>query len=623
VLPEFDLIVSTTAPASAVTAGADTTFNDIQLVIAPMQTGVVISRLTVVVKDGLGLTKPGVPGAGRPAGSPIEDYVTALEPTVERGQFPKGVWGIVQQAVPKSETVDAVNRVTLSAVANISVGTVPIDSRQVEVGPRHPLPFLLERAARPDYEEAANSAQEEVADASSDGEVVMDEAQRRKENTKGKPPSQMELATYRRALSAPPQLVPLTFRMLQKNAAVVPASQRPKAPAKPAVVTRAQPPRLHTLLTPPKRARDVARVRTTVGATGAALARITPKRLAELLASLDPLVPAKLVMSSPAAVVQSGTVVPSKEIPSTGRAGSGATTRRQAGVLPWQKTRLDTFSSDFTRIGADLLSGEVAVLSADRSQFDIDRSRPVLDMRGDVFVRLVALDGSGNVILDQAAKSAAVQLPLRTATIALIAGASAATYRGAGWHSGTQLAQVGPRTFLGPACSIVTGTARSDGSGALGTRLALAAGVVDGYSTSTTRFASGFTCVAVIVEGGTFTHGDEDVLELGLSGADRAVDANRAELPPAILRAGNRVIHVFDILPGRNPFEVTVASGGRFTLAGVVAGHTNSSTFIESLSRRDLDGLVGSLTDSSPGKTRVRWTARATVQPPGQPLVPA
>lgn len=80
-----------------------------------------------------------------------------------------------------------------------------------------------------------------------------------------------------------------------------------------------------------------------------------------------------------------------------------------------------------------------------------------LRMSGDQYVRTVAFDSDGAVLLDRHARGAgALTLPPATATTVLIGAGRAAAPAAAGIEPDTTLLAVGPRTFLAPGCVVRT-----------------------------------------------------------------------------------------------------------------------------------------------------------------------
>ncbi|MER5755859.1 DUF6603 domain-containing protein [Streptomyces sp. NPDC002088] len=605
-LPEFVLTVTTTAATSAVDAGGPVSPPfPVVLAIGPMQLPAVTSTLSVSVTS-----------------SAAVEYAGTLAPAPIIGQFPKGVWGPQPQSeprpVPTGETVAAVNGVTLTAEATVSPGTVEIDYAQVEIGPRHQLPFLAERAAGKDRAQDVAAAAAAVEQAPTTADAVLETAREwLTGGVHGVPLTPLAAAGFAQGRVAPPQLVPLAHRMQADPlpAAEVPPGSTPEPP--PEVDTTARPPRVEAVLTSSLPLPATPSARTTVGDAGAGLPRTVPPRPGDVQAGLDPRYAVRLVTAAPSAAAAgarrtagavTGTVVGAGRVPATGRAGSGGEIRRRTGQFPWRRQRMDTWSQALHDAGAGLQPGEVVVLTAPEAHYDIKDTRPALVVSGDLPVRVVALDTVGAVTLDVTAldgtgAGATVPLPKRTERVALIGGGS---LDGApGWHTGTRLAQVGARTLLGPGCALTsTAAATRRPGGPADTAFVTAAAAVHGYSIVTTRLPAGLTAVAVVLEAASGIDDERaDVLDLGLTGARRTAE------PVRIIVAGSRSIAVYGIRPnGRLPVEVTVASGEHLHLGGVLGSHGPASELAAALAARDLAGTLARLITTSRGTARVRWT---------------
>src|SRR5207237_1019600 len=113
------------------------------------------------------------------------------------------------------------------------------------------------------------------------------------------------------------------------------------------------------------------------------LARTTPRRLAEMQVQLDPRLPAQLITSSPTAAAAGSTIVATNRVPHTGRAGAASEIRREPGQKPWHTRRLNEFSTALAADGADLVSGEIAVLIAPNAHYDVRPQRPTLSVSAD------------------------------------------------------------------------------------------------------------------------------------------------------------------------------------------------------------------------------------------------
>jgi hypothetical protein len=548
------------------------------------------------------------------------DRVDDLAPTPTLGKFPKGVWGPQPQGepkpVPKGETVDAINGVTLTSEANISPGTVPIDAHQVEIGPRLDLPFRVERAAR-----AALAADAAAALAIVDGapiavEAVLDTAHDwHTQGGKGSAFTPLGQATFRRERSAPPQLVPLAFRLAIDPPGRIDVGQRPERPGRGVIDLYAHPPRLHTILTAAiPTVSDQPSSRTSIGDAGANLERVTPRRLAELQAALDPRLSARLVISSPTAKPKGATVVAADRAPRSGRAGAASELRRRPGLQGWRTRRLDAISKAILKDGADFIPGELAIFTAANAHYDVRDDRPSLTIGAGAPARIVTLDTAGNVTSDATVLNTAARLPQQTDRIVVLAGGVAGGTRAVGWHAGSRLAQVATRTLVGAGCTISTSSVVTRRGGTrVATGWVVAADAVRGFSIVTTRLPANLSAVAIVLEPSARIDDERgNLLELGLTGARRATNASGQLEPPLVVAAGGRRISVYRIEPDAKAaaIEVTVASGEHVSLGGVIGSRQDADALADAIGRRDLSSIVGALVDPVRGKVRVRWTAQ-------------
>ncbi len=598
VLPEFTLSVSTTAAASALTAGGSVPLpTQVFLAIGPMQTSGITSTLSVSLK--------GDDGAER---------MQAVKRAPIMGQFPKGAWGPQSQSEPKpvpgGDTVEAVSGLTIIAEANISPGTVAIDYHQVEIGKRHQLPFLAEqptRAARAiDVQGAAAIEQASPSDV----DAVLARARTwLTGGANGAPLTPLATALFSSGRSAPPQLVPLTYRMAIDPGPAVAVPQTKAPGPRVQADTTARPPRVEAILGGGATGAKI-RPGTTVGAAGRGVARVIPKRLRDVRADLDLHLAARLITRPPTAAIAGNTIVASGSAPFTGRAGQGEERRRGSGESPVAKRRLAEIASRIERDGVDLVGGELFVLTTDNGLQDVLDERPALAIEGDLPVRVVVMDIGGAIVLDTTVQSGTVPLPKHTERIALIGGAPAQRST-AGWHASTQLAQVGARSLVGPGCTLTSSAVRTRrGMGMVATAFTAAADAVSGYSVVTTQLPAETTAVAIALEGADRVEGDRgDALDLGLEGASRVTGADSQPEPPLSVVSGSRTINVFNIRPdgAGAPIEITVASGEHVHLAGVVGSRRGAEALADALSRAEVGGTIGTLFDLAPGKARVRW----------------
>jgi hypothetical protein len=658
-LPEFTLSVTTAAAASTATAGGPVALPDtVVLAIGPMQLASVDSALSVsVVGDQDG-----------------QDRAGSMAPTATIGQFPKGVWAPQPQTEPKpvpaGDTISGVNGLTLASVAQIAPGTVPIDAHQVEIGPRHQLPFLSEAAVRGQRAQDVAGADALVAAEPSAVAAVLDRARSYLAGgANGIPLTPLAAAMFSRNRTAPPQLVPLTHRMAV-DPGQPPVVPSPPPPPPPAVIdTTAHPLRVDGLLTVTTvgaaAGGAASQEATTVGPAGADLPRVTPPRLADVRTAVDARYPLRLLTVSasaaPAAAVAAGVTVPAPggapgdptgpagaappgaapaaaaapppatviaagRSPATGRAGGGAELRRGVGQPPAQLQWLDDLTGQLRGDGFVLLAGEIAVLTTDNGHYDIRPERPGIAVTGDLPVRVVALDTTGGPLLDQVitgpppATDPPVVLPPHTER-ALVLGGAAPPAGAAGWHAASKLAQAGPRTLIGPGCVITSSAVASRRSGTpVATAFVTAADAVAGYAVVTTRLPATTNALAVILENAPRVDDDRgDALDLGLTGATRAPGTDGAPEPARIIVSGARTIAVYAVVPDQPaagaapvPVEVTVASGEHLHLSGVVGGTAGAAALASALRRGDISAVLAPLCGVADGTATLRWVA-----PPG------
>jgi large repetitive protein len=612
VLPEFEMTVTTTAATTAVSVGHPRPLpNLIHLAIGVMQVAAVTSTLSVSVSG---------PG---PKGEYADDF--SVSPLI--GQFPKAAWAAQAQSEPKptpaGDTVEAVSGLTLQAAAVPSVGTVPIAYHQVEIGKRLQLPFLAETAARGARTADVQAAALFVERAPSGVKAVMEEAfALLTKGPNGAPLSRLGAATFGASRSAPPQLVPLTHGMAVKPGRRVSVGVAAAPAQRPPTDTRARPLRVEALLVPVTTATAAARVRTTVGAAFAGVPRTTLPGVAAVKASLDVRLPLRLVRASATSAIARGTVLAAGRVPETGRAGAGGEQRRQRGQAPWRADRLTQMSKALSGPGIDLVGGELAVLTTDNGGHDVEKRRPALLFAGGLSVRVVAMDTVGEITLDVTLTEGTVLLPKHTERVVVIGGIGPPA-GAAGWHSGTQLVQVGARVLIGPSCTVTSSAlVTRRGLDRVSTGFVAAADAVDGYSIVTTRLPSDVTAVAIVLE--TADRVDDargDVVNLGIAGADRARDPDGKPRPPQVIVAGSRLINVYDVRPGGEgrPIDVTVASGEHLHLGGVLGGRNGVGSLTERLRRSDVAEVLGGGFDAPHGLTRIRWVPQKKKEPARTP----
>ena len=223
------------------------------------------------------------------------DHTAGLLRALHRApQFPVGVWGQPQhdddRKVPAGDVIDAMDGITLSAVAAIAAGLPPIDYRRVEVrGPRHPLPFVNESAARPQMITEADDVAAMLPPSPSDAEVFAAGAQWMARAGHGR----TALAALRQERAGPPRFGSLTDGLAAATAAPPPVAARTAAGPTP-VDTRVHAPVAIAVIRNPSPIVEQPAVRTTASRGPAAALVTKAPTLESVTAKLELAVPAVL-----------------------------------------------------------------------------------------------------------------------------------------------------------------------------------------------------------------------------------------------------------------------------------------------------------------------------------------
>ena len=615
VLPEFSLNIATSAAANAFAIGSApllTITTSEMLAIGPMHVPAVASTVRVQVRS----TDP----------SDAAEYASGalVEPSL--GEFPKGVWAAQPQTdtkpIPSGDTISAATGVRLDFPAGIPTGTVPINSKRVEVSKRHPLPFLAEAVVRGVNAIDVSKADALVAAAStavgaSAGKAIEIAKVWATTGTFSATLSPLADKTFGSARSAPPRLVPLTAGMVTEPTATGDLAAATVNEREPVVVG---PPSVIAHLRLAPSGITTGQPRTTAQQMANEFPTVTPPRLADVAArhGREGLV-AQLLRSAPAGLAAGATMVAAVAPPLTRRAGTAFETRSGAGVST-HGSRITRFT-DALGSGIDLLPGDVLVVERLRPGADTAEPRPALSVDGGLPVRVVTIDSVGAVSRDVAVAAGSILLPTLTARVALFAGSGRADGP-AGWHTATALTQVSRRSLVGPGCTIITdglSTVR-DGAG-VATAVVHGADITRGFTFITTRFVHGVTAVAVMLEPVDGAVGPE-TLELGLVGASRVLDAEGEPVPPVIVVGGDRTTAVYAVVPTVDPAErvappinVTIASSDHWHLAGVVGLQGTVDALAARLSERGVDGVIGNVVTEPEGVGRVAWIEPAQAPP--------
>lgn len=504
------------------------------------------------------------------------------------GAFPVGVWGLAQEKdrplVPRGEVLRAVDKLRLTAEAELKGGTGPIEYRQVEVGRRRPLPFVTEAGTRA---VRATSAKKLEAQKPVVGEAgVLTAAAGLLARASGRTLSDAHLWTLN--LVAAPALGSL-------------AEGLGAAPPRPRKPTESAPPRPQ--LRAPRPARLVAVLGAAVGSdTGpeqlvggqaggdvpahtsvsrvlrdrAGLVRSAPPTLAGVTSDRSG-VPARLLLPPAIATVLDGRVFASRASAATQSGLAGTEEVAGRGASAETRKNLAGKRAQLSEVHA-VAPGQVYLLERPDADWVTDpAAQPVVAVHEGA-LRVVAL-GPGATALTDAVVGAGEELrvPPLSRRIALVAQATTDKAGGdpgssiAGWASDGPLPYVGDEVSLGRDCLVVSaGRVATRGTGFTRAGWTSPEQLVSGTTAVTTRFAGSPDVVAVAVDGGT-----ADDLSIGLEGLARTTDAAGNPEPPLLVSEGPTTIVIFSVVraAGRaDAASVTVASGPQRHLLGVAGG---------------------------------------------------
>lgn len=600
VFAEFEIMVTSMVPAATIDLGgaAVSLTPSRALGVAPM--GIANAATT------LHLAMIGADG----------DHIAVFQRELHHApSFPVGVWGQPQhdddRKVPAGDVIDAIDGIRLFAVANIPAGLPPIDYRRVDIGTRHPLPFVHESSQRPAFITEADDLAGLLPPGSTDAEVFSAGASWMARAGHGR----TALAALRQERAGPPRFGSLTDG-LAPDTLLPPAPVVRVAPEPEPVDTRVHSPVPVAVITAPPFRAERPPVRTTVAEFADALLVTTPT-LERVAAKMDLAVPAQLHrVAGAAGHIQDGTVVASGAVPTTRVArGPVAAVAARGSLRPRLSSRV-LGAADSIGSTPKVLAGTVVVLRFPNASRDLDEyaARPRLLVRGGP-TRVVALGHGGEVFADAVAggpDGAAPDFapPRGTERVAIaVAGDAFQDAAGLwGWHAGTALAYIGWATALG-AGSVV----RAEGARIQSTRHRRTAGwirgaeLVAGTSIVITRFVERVTVVVVALDDPSGTDVGRN-LSLGLTGASRRLRADASPVPPSAVVRANRTYLIYEIEPvERESVVITVASEQGWHLAGVMGGTAATDAIVELLTDRGLDGIVRPVLPGTTGSRTLVW----------------
>ena len=666
-VPEFSVSVASTAAANgaAATIGVSSpvpvhgtgwvtsTFAvSGTLAIAPMQVGGIDSWLGVSIVSADGSTIP-QPAFTDPPGAGISvALVTA--------PMPKGVWApqLPSGAIPTGDTITAGNGLTVTVRATVSPGSPPINYSQVQPGPRQPLPFGIEETVRPGLDPDAANAAAFAAAASTNATNVLGTVQGYLDSGRLQAAmTPLAAATFRRDRVAPPRLALLTEGIAPPN--VTPPALIPIVPVvTPPIDTTVKPPVVTSFLGGGTLTQQRPVLRTTairpaplaaggpapdsaVAGTGPAaraqaapVPRVPAPTLASVTAGLDPAFGDRLQFTPPLpqpaastpASGGAGGLVTADGGPATRRAAAPAEAHALPGLDPATATLLAAHQAALTGGGTTLRPGDVLVTTLPNHERDLDATapRPSVSVAGDAAVRVVALSALGEVLADQTAAQADIEVPQHTARLAAWCvggpagtgppGPAAPAAGMAGWAVTDRLPYVGAGVSLARD-SVVAGLRaprRGDRDAQAGHHLVAASAAA--APVVRTVLPAGTSVVVVSLD--TAQAADPSGLTIGIDGASRAADPDGAPAPPVVVAARGRAHLLYDLAaqaPGDGspgPVTVSIGTSPNWRLAGVMGGTATGASTAPLLAASGAAHLLAPLLHAPAGAAQLSWTSQ-------------
>ena len=633
VFAEFELVITTTAPATHVDVAGEhalpVTLNGqlIGLGLSPMQAHDLSSK--VVVSLQLRNPSTGVYAAD----ARLAKLATGLGPNADGSRwsldyYPVGVWGppgadLPVKPVPHGDVVQAGKQLVL--VAGIDASTVgpQIDYHQVVARPtdRRPLPLLATGTNRKQFLNVAlGLADLPVQDVTTPEDAIALAtarifADRQATGVRGGH-SAVARAAYRQDRSAPPLFGTLTDGLAPANAgngtrtvldgAVPPAERELRAPFVAGYLTGGVGAALRPAATTVGDGRLKRRPAPTVGSVQGRMALHLP---------------VSLTRGAPPSVALSGTVVATGAAPRTDAVGSirsyaggrqstpglqslvaGLGSGSQAPQAATRGRRRPRPLAD--PLASTIRSGDVVALQCPDAAYDVlDDRRPVLTVTGKA--RVTAIRGR-SVLFDNDVVDGAVAIPRGATHIGVHADGDADPTGGyAGWHDRTRVARLGGQTAIAAGC--VVSTAATGGVGVLSWDAAGA--LAHEAAEVTTRFARPVTTVAVALTGAAPT--SLAPTQLHLVGGRVATDRSGADRLPVAVALGTTSVLVYAVVPddGATSLSVEVTAGSAWVVSGVVGADVSPDDLARAMAAHGLAAVIAKvLAVAGPGCT-VAWSA--------------
>ncbi len=585
VYSEFELTVTTIAPATSLVAGAPVNKPASRaLGIAPVGDATMSSAIALhlypAASDGVAAT----------------DKIGRLRlASTSTGSFPLGAWGPMQpredKKVPKGEIVEALNGALLVSEASLQERLpTEVAYNQVEAGPRKPLPFVTEKNDRARVLAGAKKLAD-LLPTNIDAKGIFTTVQPWMAAAGN---SRVALVSLRGDRAAPPRLGALGERMAPQTpgASVVLANPDPakvfdhvvKAPVAIAVLA-------------PMARRETKIRRTTVKSD---LPRVAPPTFDAADALLESGLPARLLRVAPRAAVTGHSLLATQKVPLTRQARIPPAAVDGHGADRAALARLRTLSAAIggkrsANADASISAGEVAVLAMPNAQRDAGLgARPALAFKG--HARIAMFGAGGDILADITGESGKPLIPQGTERIAVWAAPADpldALSGLAGWYDGQSLAYVGWSTCLCSGGSVQAENAvlrrgpESFKAGWIGARA-----FVENSRLVTTRFDMRASTVVLLVD--ETASGDPTAdFSLSLDGASVARDKAGTQIAPVLLSQGARRILVYAVEPDRSgAVTVRVLRDGTVTLAGVMASEAEAALVAARLTTEAPDALL-------------------------------
>lgn len=599
VLSEFELIVTTAAPATSLLAG---TVRHSQAATHALGIGP-IGASTMTAEIALHLYPAAQIGG--------TDAMQALRlANLSSGAFPLGAWGPVQsrenKKVPQGEVVNALNGGVFASEAALQEGIpAEIAFNQVEAGPRKPLPFLSERNDRVRVAAEGQALGNLIPPGLTTASAFTTAADWLARAGNGP----LALASLRGERAAPPRLGALGERLAATTPTAPVRLATPDAVVTPELTVHA--PNVVAVLAASARG-DVKRQRMTV--EDRQLPRTAPPNMAAAETILDGPIAAKLLRVAPAAAAGRTTLLSSRTLPLTraARIPAAAVTGRGSDMA--SSSRLKAMTAAIAKGDAtgdqQVMPGEVAVLAMPNARRDSgDGARPTLGWSGGACV--VMLGAGGTVLAEAEGNEGGSEIPRGTERIAIWAGGGSAALSGlAGWHDGQTLPYVGWSTCLGRGAVVTAEGAKlrrgpeSFTAGWIGAREFVA-----GARLVATRFALAATVLVLIVDENA--PGDPSAeFTLAIDGARIATDADGREVRPVVLGSGARRLLVYALAPdGAGPVTVKVQRDGTIALAGMMASAGDPAIVAALLAEQSADALLDTAPAGGGRPVAIRFAA--------------